>query len=548
MKKVIVLVVFSVFSVFNVAQSAFACTNLIVGKGASTDGSVLVSYNADSYGMYGTMYRHMGRKHAKGEMRQIIEWDTNKPLGEIPEAEMTYNVVGQMNENQVSITETTFGGNESLMDSTSIIDYGSLIYIALERSKTAREAISIMTTLVKDYGFCSAGETFTICDKNEAWVMEMMGKGPGGKGAVWAAVRIPDDCISAHANQSRITKFLKLYPRENVMYSDDCIDFARSKGLFSGNDEDFSFRDAYAPADFSANRYCEARVWSFFNKHVSGMDRYLPYVLGKNKAFMNDEMPLYLKPGHKVSLQDVMAGMRDHYEGTVMDITTGIGAGNYQMPYRPTPLETKKVIDGKEVAVFNERPISTQQSGFGYVGQMRSWLPDAVGGIVWWTNDDPNMAPYVPVYCGVKEIPACFVRVQGVQDEVTFSWESAFWMQNMVANMVYPYYNKMFPDLQAKRDALEGKFLSSFLAEKNADTKALTKASLAAADEMMAAWKQLHQYLVVRHNDMIIKGVDAEGNFTRTQYGFQGRATKPGYSDDYWKRILGESGDKYLVP
>ena len=529
-----------------------ACTNFIVGKKASVDGSVMVTYNADSYGMYGNMYRHVGGTHQKGEMRKVIEWDTNKYLGEIPQAEVTYNVVGQMNENQVSVTETTFGGREELMDSTGIVDYGSLIYISLERSKTAREALKVITTLAEKYGFCSAGETYSICDKNEVWLLEMMGKGPGGKGAVWAAVRVPDDCITGHANQSRITKFLKLYPKQDVLYSKDCIKFAREKGYFKGKDENFSFRDAYAPCDFGANRVCEARVWSFFRRHTDGMDQYLPYVSGKDQAHMNDEMPLYIRPNHKLTLQDMMAGMRDHYEDTPFDIRNDVGAGAYQMPYRPTPLYPKvKDAEGKEIEVFHERPVSTQQSGFGYVGQMRGWLPDEIGGVVWWTNDDPNMAPYVPVFCGVNEIPKCFVRVEGQQDEVTFSWESAFWLQNMVANMVYPYYNKMFPDLKQFRDKLENSYfelVQNVTPEQLQGTNVrneLTTLSLYCANTMMQGWTMLHKYLVVRHNDMIIKGVNEKGEFLRNKQGLAGKAKKPGYSQEFWEKILKETGDRY---
>ena len=333
MKNFIFSVVAWGFSVL--MTTAWACTNIIVGKGASTDGSVIVSYNADSYGMYGNIYHHRGGVHAAGEMRKIYDWDSNKYLGEIPQAERTYNVVGQMNEHQVSITETTYGGREELWKTEGIIDYGSLIYIALERSTSARNAIDIMISLVDKYGYCSEGETFSICDKNEAWILEMIGKGAGEKGAVWAAVRIPDDCVSAHANQSRITR-LSQFDKKQVLYSKDVITFARKKGYFTGKDAEFSFRDAYAPNDFSAVRYCEARVWSIFNRLCDGMDKYVDYAKGND---LKGEMPLYMKPKQKVSVKDVMNGMRDHYEGTPFDILNEMGAGAYNMPYRPTPLE-----------------------------------------------------------------------------------------------------------------------------------------------------------------------------------------------------------------
>ena len=543
----------TIFSVMllSCAVQIFACTNLIVGKKASVDGSVMVTYNADSYGMYGNMYRHVGSRHAKGEMRKIYDWDTNKYLGEIPQAERTYNVVGQMNELQVSICETTFGGRSELVDPQGIIDYGSLIYIGLERSTSAREAIRVMTDLVAKYGYCSEGETFTIADKNEVWVMEMVGMGPGSKNAAWVAVRVPDDCISAHANQSRITRYFTLFPKQDVLYNKDNVKFARSKGFFTGKDSEFSFRDAFNAPDFSGIRFCDARVWSFFNKHVDGMDKYLPYINGEN---MKVEMPLYVKPGKLVSLQQLKNDMRDHYEGTPLDMTKDLGAGSYEMPYRPSPLTFK--VDGKEY--YNERPISTQQSGFTFVGQMRSWLPDAVGGIVWWGNDDANMVPYTPVYCGVAEIPQCYVRVKGVQDDVTFSWESAFWLQNVVSNMVYPYYSKMYPDLRKAIDKLEQQYVAEVektdaeakvLAESqpNAVGRYLASHSNGAADLMMQSWDKLYKYLVVKHNDMVVKKESADGTFQMTEDGLADSPLRPGYPEKFGKRIVEETGDRYLM-
>ena len=534
--------------------SALACTNLIVGKRASADGSVFVSYNADSYGMYGNMYRHVGGTHEKGEMRPIYEWDTNKYLGEIPQAEHTYNVVGQMNAHQVTICETTFGGRHELADSTGIIDYGSLIYIALERSTSAREAIDIMTTLVSRYGYCSEGESFSIADPNEAWILEMVGKGPGtpghSTGAVWVAVRIPDDCISAHANQSRITTFA---PKDtaNVLCSKDVIAFAREKGWFSGKDEDFSFRDAYCPLDFSGIRICDARVWSFFRRHADGMDAYLPYINGETLSGVAvPELPLYVKPNHLLSVRDVQNGMRDHYEDTPLDLRYDLGAGAYHMPYRPTPLS--KTIDG--VSYYNERPTSTQQTSFSFVGQMRASLPNHIGGIIWWTNDDANMGAFTPVYCAVSDIPRCYQRIPGQQDELTFSWESAFWITNMVANMVYPFYDKMFPDLQRTRDLLEDRFAAqqdsieqlAASIDTDAATQLLTQYSLAQAQSMMDQWKWLLTYLVVKHNDMTIKQEEAPGQFKRSPYGYALPPQRPGYPDDYWQAIIQQTGERYL--
>ena len=416
MKRILLLATVMMAGVY-----ALACTNFIVGKKASVDGSVICSYNADSYGAFMWLYHYPAGKHAKGEMRKIYEWDTNKYLGEIPEAEETYNVVGNINEWQVTIGETTYGGHEEMVDSTGVIDYGSLIYIALQRSKNAREAIRTMTTLAEQYGYCSEGETFTICDPNEAWIMEMQGCGPdrnvSKERVVWVARRIPDEAICGHANQSRIGVF-PLKDKENVLYSKNVIKYARKMGWFSGKDEEFSFKNAYAFPDFSGRRICDARVWSFFNHHVKGMDRYLPWALGKDKDA--EDMPLWVIPDKKVSVQDVINDMRDHYEGTPLAIdSTDIGGGIWQMPYRPTPLYYK--VDGKKY--FNERPTSTQQTAWTYVSQMRSWMPRQVGGCFWFGNDDGNMVAYTPIYCSMTEQPECY-NTPGA-DEVTFSMKNA---------------------------------------------------------------------------------------------------------------------------
>lgn len=543
--KRIVLVVFLLVSYF----SSWACTNFIVGKKASADGSVICSYNADDYGLFIGLCHYPAGKHDKGSVRKIYDWDTNVYHGQIPEAEVTYNVIGNINEYQVSIGETTFGGREELVDTTGILDYGSLIYIALQRSKTAREAIKVMTTLTDKYGYCSGGETFTICDPNEAWIMEMIGKGPGRKGTVWVAVRIPDDAICAHANQSRIRTFNQK-DKKNVMFSKDCITFAREKGWFSGKDADFSFCEAYAYPDFSGRRFCEARVWSFFNHFSTDMERYLPYAEGKVKDA--EPMPLWIKPNRKVSVQDIQECMRDHYEGTPFSLDKDPGQGVWNMPYRPTPLTYK--VDGKEY--FNERPTSTQQTAFSYVAQLRSWLPRQIGGVLWFGNDDGNMVAYTPIYCGNTSQPECY-NTKGA-DAVTFSMKNAFWVCNWVSNMVYPRYSLMFGSLKSVRDSLE---TSYFSAQAEIERKAmvlydenpslaidfLTDYSIDKAQQMIDRWRQLGTYLIVKYNDMAIKP-DEDGRFIRTETGLGATVERPGFPENVAREIVKSSGDRYAVP
>ncbi len=527
---------------------AFACTNFIVGKKASTDGSVICTYNADDYGMFIGLCHYPAGKHAKGEMRQIYDWDTKEYHGQIPEAAETYNVIGNINEYQVTIGETTFGGREEMVDSTGILDYGSLIYVALQRSKTAREAISIMTNLAETYGYNSEGETFTICDPNEAWIMEMMGKGPGSKGVVWVALRIPDDAICGHANQSRIRTFDQK-DKKNVLFSKDCIKFARSKGWFNGKDKDFSFCETYAYPDFSGRRICDARVWSFFN-HFADVDKYIPYAEGKVKDA--EPLPLWIVPNRKVSVQDVEACMRDHYEGTPFSLDKDMGQGIWKMPYRPTPLYFK--VDGKKY--FNERPTSTQQSGFSYVSQMRSWLPRQVGGVLWFGNDDGNMVAYTPIYCGNTVQPECY-NTPGA-DAVTFSDKNAYWVCNWVSNMVYPRYSLMFPSLKEVRDSLEqAYFAKQAEIEKTAMAKHqenpaeaiqfLTEYSNNTAQQMLARWKQLAIYLIVKYNDMAVKP-EKDGKFMRTKTGLGASVERPGYPEKVARELIKQTGDRYAVP
>ena len=532
-------------------SEAEACSNFIVGKKASVDGSVMCSYSADDYGMFQYLCHYPAAKHAKGEMRKIFDWDSNKYYGEIPEAAETYNVIGNINEWQVTIGETTYGGREEMVDSTGIMDYGSLIYVALQRSKTAREAIKVMTTLANTYGYNSGGETFTICDPNEAWIMEMMGKGAGSKGAVWVALRIPDDAICAHANQSRIGKF-NMKDKKNVMYAKDVVSFARSKGWFKGKDADFSWKMAYAKPDFSGRRFCDARAWAMLN-HFYDMSPYLDWALGKNPDAQ--DMPLWVVPNKKVSVQDVENVMRDHYEGTPLSVADGsdIGGGIWEMPYRPTPLMYK--VDGKQY--FNERPVSTQQSGFVFVSQMRSWLPREIGGVFWFANDDANMAAFTPVYCSMTERPECY-NTPGV-DAVHFSKKNAYWVCNMTSNMVYPRYSLMFPTLKEVRDSLDNSYFAAQAGvEKKAQelcaqnpqaaVKYLNDYSVEKAQQMLARWNQLFEFMVVKYNDMIIKPTDKNGTFKKTPYGLGATPVRPGYPEKFAKQLVKQSGDKFLVP
>ena len=532
-------------------SEAEACSNFIVGKKASVDGSVMCSYSADDYGMFQYLCHYPAAKHAKGEMRKIFDWDSNKYHGEIPEAAETYNVIGNINEWQVTIGETTYGGREEMVDSTGIMDYGSLIYVALQRSKTAREAIKVMTTLANTYGYNSGGETFTICDPNEAWIMEMMGKGAGSKGAVWVALRIPDDAICAHANQSRIGKF-NMKDKKNVMYAKDVVSFARSKGWFKGKDADFSWKMAYAKPDFSGRRFCDARAWAMLN-HFYDMSPYLDWALGKNPDAQ--DMPLWVVPNKKVSVKDVENVMRDHYEGTPLSVADGsdIGGGIWEMPYRPTPLMYK--VDGKQY--FNERPVSTQQSGFVFVSQMRSWLPREIGGVFWFANDDANMAAFTPVYCSMTQRPECY-NTPGV-DAVHFSKKNAYWVCNMTSNMVYPRYSLMFPTLKEVRDSLDNSYFAAqagvekkaqelYAQNPQAAVKYLNDYSVEKAQQMLTRWNQLFEFMVVKYNDMIIKPTDKNGTFKKTPYGLGATPVRPGYPEKFAKQLVKQSGDKFLVP
>ena len=535
--------------VAGVAQ-ALACTNLIVGKGASKDGSVIVSYSADSYGMFGELYHFPAAKHAKDAMRKIYEWDSGKFLGEIKEAPETYNVIGNMNEYQVTIGETTFGGRSELRDKTGIMDYGSLIYVALQRSRTAKEAIKVMTDLVKEYGYYSSGESFSVADPNEAWILEMIGKGEGVKGAVWVAVRIPDDCIAAHANQARIHQF-PLDDKENCLYAPDVISFAREKGYFDGLNKDFSFANAYCPIDFGGLRACESRVWSFFNMfNKEAGAKYLPYIEAKT----TEPMPLYIKPDNKISVRDIQWAMRDHYEGTALDITKDVGATAFKMPYRLSPLTFE--VDGQKY--FNERPISTQQSAFTFVAQMRNNLPDAIGGVLWFGTDDANMMVFTPVYCCTTRQPNCYSGE--IADCVTFSWESAFWIYNWVADMIRPRYSLMIDDMRAVQNKLEDTYADAqpgiesaaqamFEKDPKKAVEFLTNYTDMTAHCAVDAWKKLGEYIIVKYNDGVVKRTNEDGTLLRPKYEHSHNApvVRPGYPEEFKKEIVKATGDRYKV-
>ena len=532
---------FSFLIAFTAVVSSFACTNLLVGKLASSDGSTMVSYSADSYSLYGELYHWPAAVYSVGAILDVYEWDTGKFLGKIPQVKQTYNVVGNMNEHQLCIGETTWGGREELSDTTGIIDYGSLIYITLQRAKTAREALKIMTDLVTNHGYYSSGESFSIVDKNEVWILEMIGKGVGNKGAVWVALRIPDDCISAHANQARIHQF-PLNDPENCIYSPDVISFAKQKGYYSGPDKDFSFSKAYNPLDWGGLRFCEARVWSFFNRYTSDGDKWISYVLGQDIT----PMPLYVKANKKLSPKDLMDMMRDHYEGTIFDPTQDIGAGPFESPYRFNPLTFE--LDNVKYAF--ERPISTQQTGFTFVGQMRSQLPDPIGGVLWFGVDDASFTVYTPMYACMTEIPECY-RV-GEADFNTFSWNSSFWVYNWVANYAYSRYNQTIRDVKEVQDRLENSYLQeqTLIEEKalelyDRDKKELvlylTAYSMSEAQRALQEWKLLGEYLIVKYMDGAVKK-EKDGKFITNEYGGSQYPSRPQYKKEFLNEIVKEKG------
>ncbi len=528
-------------------SAADACTNLIAAKGATTDGSVMMTYSADSHNLYGMLHHSPAGKHAKGDMRKVYEWDTNKYMGEIPQAAETYNVVGNMNEHQVVIGESTWGGREELADTTgqSIIDYGSLIYITLERAKTAREALDIMTDLTARYGYASSGESFTICDKNEVWVLEMIGKG-AEKGSVWIAVRIPDNAICGHANEPRIRQ-VNLKDKDNVRISKDCISFARKRGYFSGKDADFSFADAFSTHDKGTRRGCDGRVWSYFRRFNKDAEQYFAWV----NADSDVPMPLYIIPERKVSLEEMMTSMRDLFEGTPYQMTDDPGAGPFHVPYRWRPMEYE--VDGHTYCM--ERAIATQQTGWSFVSQSRDWLPDPVGGIFWFGTDDTNTTVYMPFYCGMTEVPAQVDK----GDINTFNPDANFWVNNIVANMGYTRYDRMIGDIRKVQSRLEKKFIGSIPGEDkklktmvdagdmSAYTKAVNAEGVAVAKEATDDYRNLAAYLFVKFMDGNQKKTDADGNFIYSEYGLPVYPTFPGYDKKYYEQIVKEKGEHFKI-
>ena len=581
MRRLSTAIVFSIMAFIGLGVTeSQACTNILVTKGASVDGSNMVSYAADSHSLYGELYYAPAAVWNAGDMRQINEWDSGAFLGHIPQVSRTYQRVGNMNEYQLIFAETTFGGRPELEDPQGIMDYGSLIYVTLERAKTAREAIKTVAELVAEYGYHSGGESFSIADTEEVWIMEIIGKGPGNKGAVWVARRVPDGYICAHANQARISTF-PLNDPENCVYSPDVITFAREKGYFNGKDEDFSFCDAYAPLDFGGMRACESRAWSAFNILCDGKFTfedengnivtkdsydYIEYAMGHDAS---KRFPLFVKPSRKISLKDVADAMRDHFEGTPMDMTTDIGAGGNALPYRWRPMFFEH--DGKKY--LNERAIATQQTGFWFVGQSRGWLPAEIGGINWFGCDDAATSYLTPIYTSTNEVPESF-RV-GNGNMITYSPTSAFWMTNRVANACYKAYNMMAPVVRAEIDAWENGMIEAVAkadeaalalykaaeakpakavrrndktrktVDNFADVRSyLTTFSVENAQKIFNKWTELEVYLLLRFVDGNDKAQNEDGSWKTNGHTdrIPGGIRNPGYTEKWKESVVKDHG------
>jgi dipeptidase len=536
-KASLTLVLILILAIATPAQNVSACTNFLITRGASVDGSTMITYAADSHVLYGELYFTPAGKHLPGSKLDVYEWDTGEYLGEIDQVTETYSVAGNMNEHQVSIGETTWGGRSELHDPEAIVDYGSLMYIALQRAKTAREAVQVMTDMVADYGYYSSGESFSIADPEEVWIMDLIGKGPGNKGAVWVARKVPDGYISAHANAARIRTF-PLKDKKNTLYAPDVISFAREMGFFEGEDEDFDFADAYNPPRFGSRRFCDARVWCMFNRAAPSLSLPANWALGEEDA---DPYPLWIKPDRKLTVADVMGFMRDHFEGTPLDMTKDIGAGPYQLPYRWRPL-TWKADDGED-RYLNERATSTQQTGFSFVSQARKWLPNPIGGVLWFGVDDTYSTVYFPVYCGVTAVPKSFAVGTGDFHEVT--WESAFWVFNYVSNFSYLRYSDMIKDVQKAQVELESRFLADqaqidsgalALYEKSPRLAKdyLTEYTVATGDEVVERWRELGKFLLYKYLDGNVKNE-------------HGDVKHPGYPKEWYHMVAEATGDQLRV-
>ena len=542
---------FALIAALTAALPALPCTSIIVGKDASADGSVMCTYNIDTWGGFHKMYRFEAGKHPAGTMRKIYDRDYRTYHGQIPEAPVTYLVNGNINEWQVAISETTFDGRAELTDEKGVIDYGSLMDLGLQRSKTAREAIKVMTSLAGKYGYCSTGESFTVCDPNEAWILELIGCGPGSKSVVWIAVRVPDNAVLAHANQSRIRK-VDLTDTANVMISPNCISFARKRGYFKGKDSDFSFCDAYNPPTFGGRRLSDSRVWAIYRRLTTGMDRYLPYVEGKLPMSEVEPLPMWIIPDKKLTVNDVIVCLRDHFEDSPLAMDDDPGAGLYDSPYRPQPLR----YDDGGTTLFNERPVATAHTAFTWVCQLRSFMPREVGGVIWWGNDDSGMVPYTPVYCCTNRVPRCY-DTPGA-DAFHFSLDNAYWVCNMVSNMVYPRWSLLYPELAQVRDSLQASYfarqpqlehdaLALLPADREAAIALLSDYSHEVGEQMVARWRQMAEHMIVKYNDGVIRQ-ETKGQYKRNASGFRPILTRPGMTKKARRRIHEATGDRFQVP
>ena len=528
-----------------------ACTSILVGKKASVDGSVMCTYNIDSWGACHKMYRYEAGRHPAGTMRKIYDRDTRIYHGEIPEAPETYLVTGNINEWQVAIAETTFEGREKLIDREGIIDYGSLMDLGLQRARTAREAIAVMTGLAEEYGFCSSGESFTVCDPNEAWILELSGCGTGSRSVVWIAVRVPDNAVMAHANQSRIRR-VDLSDEANVMISSNCISFARERGYFSGSDSEFSFCDAYNPPTFGGRRMGDSRVWAIYRHLAKDMDHYLPYVEGKKPLSEVERLPMWIIPDKPVSVGDVIECLRDRFEDTQFAMDDDPGAGVYDSPFRPQP----SYYQDDSTTLFHERSVATTHTAFTWVCQLRGFMPREVGGVIWWGNDDSGMVAYTPVYCCNNRVPHCYNDEKA--DAYTFSEESAYWVCNWVSNMVYPRWSLLYPELQQVRDSLQASYFARQAAveqralellpgDHEGAIALLSDYSDQLGDQMVKRWRQMAYHMIVKYNDGVIRE-EENGQYLRNASGFRPKLTRPGMSDKARRRIHQSTGTRFEVP